>query len=102
MTLQKQIVGRRGERLAEDYLVALGAELLECNFRVDYSEIDLLFRHGDEIVAVEVKTRAVEDLEAPEEAIRLSQLRRIARGLVTYAQDHDMLEMPLRIDAVLI
>src|SRR6266851_1176890 len=102
MNLHNQSVGRRGERLAEEHLLALGAELLVRNFRRDHTEIDLLFKHEGELVAVEVKTRDVEDPEQPEEAIRWAQLRRITRGLVTYAMDHDMLELPHRIDVVLI
>jgi putative endonuclease len=95
-------VGRRGERLAEEHLLAQGAKLLARNFHIQYAEVDLLFEHEGELVAVEVKTRDVEDLEAPEEAIHRRQLIRIERALAMYAQDNDMLEMPWRIDAVLI
>lgn len=102
MTTLKQTVGRLGERLAEDYFVALDAELLHRNFRVDYAEIDLLFKHEGELVAVEVKTRGVEDFVEPEECIYWSQLRRIVRGLETYAMDNDLQEMPFRIDVILI
>ena len=102
MTTQTQIVGRHGERLAEDYFVALDAELLERNYHVDYSEIDLLFKHEGELVAVEVKTRDVTDFVEPEECVRVPQLQRIARGLETYAMDNDLQEMPFRIDVVLI
>jgi putative endonuclease len=94
--------GRRGERLAEAYLLAQGAELLERNYHVQYAEVDLILLHEGELVAVEVKTRRVDDLAAPEECIFVSQLRRVVRGLTTYAQDHDLLEMPFRIDAVLV
>src|SRR5438128_9785277 len=102
MTPPNQTVGRRGERLAEEYLLALGATLLERNFRRDYTEIDLLVEYEGELVAVEVKTRDVEDLEQPEEAVRWAQLRRITRGMTTYAMNNDRLEMPWRIDAILI
>jgi putative endonuclease len=102
MTPHNQTVGRRGERLAEEYLLALGATLLERNLRRDYTEIDLLVEYEGELVAVEVKTREVEDLEQPEEAVRWAQLRRITRGMATYAMDNDRLEMPWRIDAILI
>jgi putative endonuclease len=97
-----RVIGRRGERLAEHYLVAQGAELLERNFHVQYAEVDLILRHEGELVAVEVKTRDVGDFEAPEEAIRGAQLRRIVRGLTTYAHDNDLLELPFRIDVILI
>ncbi|HEY2594493.1 MAG TPA: YraN family protein [Chloroflexota bacterium] len=102
MTLTTRVIGRRGERLAEHYLVAQGAELLERNFHVQYAEVDLILKHEGDLVAVEVKTRDVGDFEAPEEAIHATQLRRIVRGLTTYARDNDLLEMPFRIDVILI
>lgn len=94
--------GRRGERLAEAYLLAHGAELLERNYHVAYAEVDLIVLHEGELVAVEVKARDAVDLAAPEECVRIAQLRRIVRGLTTYAQDNGLLEMPFRIDVVAI
>lgn len=95
-------VGRRGERLAEAHLVSLGAKILERNFWVQYAEVDLIAVHEGELVAVEVKTRDVEDFVPPEEVVRRAQINRVIRGLMTYAQDNDLLEMPMRIDVVLI
>jgi putative endonuclease len=102
MRLDRRTVGRLGERLAERHLPDQGARLLERNHHEQYGEIDLLFEDGDERVAVEVKTRDVEDLEQPEEAVRWPQLRRIVRTMTTYAMDNNLLERPWRIDAVLI
>ena len=102
MKLQSQSVGRLGERLAEQHLLEQGARLLERNYRIDHGEIDLLLEDRDELVAVEVKTRDVEDLEQPEEAVSWRQLRRIARTMATYAMDHDLLEQSWRVDVVLI
>ena len=102
MRLVSHSVGRLGERLAEDHLLQQGAQLLERNYRIDYGEVDLLMRHEGELVAVEVKTRDVEDLEQPEEAVRWDQLRRIARTMSSYAADEDLMELPWRIDVVVI
>jgi putative endonuclease len=102
MRLHSHTVGRLGERLAEEHLLAQGARLLERNYRIEYGEIDLLLEHDGELVAVEVKTRDVADLEQPEEAISWQQLRRIVRAMSTYAMDNDLLEASWRIDAVLI
>jgi putative endonuclease len=102
MRLQTQSVGRQGERLAEQHLLDQGARLLERNYRIDYGEIDLLLEDKDELVAVEVKTRDVQDLEQPEEAVSRRQLRRIARAMATYAMEHDLLEATWRVDVVLI
>jgi putative endonuclease len=95
-----QVVGRFGERLAEEHLVGLGGTLLERNYRIQYGEIDLLFEHDGDLVAVEVKTRDVTDLEDPLEAVHFGQLRRIVHTLTTYAQDNDLLERSMRIDVV--
>src|SRR5207302_8930600 len=102
MSLRTQNVGRRGEQLAEKHLLAQGARLLERNYRIDYGEIDLLLEHEGDLVAVEVKTRDIGDLEAPEEAVRLTQLRRIGRASATYAMDNDLLDATWRIDVLLI
>ena len=102
MSLRTQNVGRRGEQLAEEHLLAQGARLLERNYRIDHGEIDLLLDHEGDLVAVEVKTRDVQDIEQPEEAVSWHQLRRIVRALSTYAMDNDLLEGTWRIDVVLI
>lgn len=95
-------IGRRGERLAEEYLVAQGAEVLERNYYVQYAEADLILKHEGELVAVEVKARDVADFVEPEEVVRRAQLARVVRALTTYAQDNDLLEMPFRLDVILI
>ena len=102
MTHYTRTVGRLGERLAEDHFVTLGATILERNYYLQYAEVDLIVEHEGELVAVEVKTRRIDNLAAPEECIFPSQLRRVVRGLTTYAQDSDRLEMPFRIDAILV
>lgn len=102
MRLHAHNTGRFGERLAEEYYLGLGATLLERNFHVQYAEVDLILEHDGDLVAVEVKTRSVLDMAAPEECVLQSQLRRIVRGLTTYAQDNDRLEMSFRIDVIAI
>ncbi len=95
-------IGRAGGRLAETHFVSVGARILERNYHIQYAEVDLIVEHEGELVAVEVKTRDVEDLVEPEEVVRVGQLRRVVRGLTTYAQDNDLLEKPFRVDVVLI
>jgi putative endonuclease len=102
MTTNTRRMGRLGERLAEEHLTGLGARVLERNYHAQYAEVDLILEHEGELVAVEVKTRDVSDLEQPEEAVHGAQLRRIVKGLTTYAMDNDKLEMPHRIDVVAI
>lgn len=51
-------LGRRGERLAADYLRHLGYRVVGSGFLARRGEIDLVCRHGDRLVLVEVKTRS--------------------------------------------
>jgi putative endonuclease len=93
-------LGRFGELLAETHLVKLGAQVLARNYRSQPGEIDLVVEHDGDLVAVEVKTRTDLDLEAPEEAVTPWKLRRMMRGLETFAIDNDMVERHWRLDVV--
>ena len=49
--------GAAGERAAKERLQRDGLKFLTANFRSERGEIDLVFRDGDCLVFVEVKTR---------------------------------------------
>jgi len=102
MSMHNRALGQQGERLAERYLIEQGARLLTRNYRIPFAEIDLVVEHEGELVAVEVKTRAIDDLEEPVEAITRRKLQRIVQALTAYATDTGLLEMPWRIDVVAI
>jgi putative endonuclease len=53
----KKARGDRAERIASDWFVAQGFELLASNLRIGRFEIDLVLRDGPVIVLVEVRTR---------------------------------------------
>jgi putative endonuclease len=93
-------LGKWGEQLAETLLVKLGATVLARNYRSEPGEIDLVIEHEDDLVAVEVKTRTALDLELPEEAVTHWKLRRMIRGLQSFAMDNDMKERHWRLDVV--
>jgi len=50
-------LGRQGEELAAEYLIKLGYQILQRNYRTPRGEIDLLANQGDTLVIVEVKSR---------------------------------------------
>ncbi len=54
---QHLLVGRRGEQYAKKHLSDLGMKYLTSNFSSEFGEIDLIFRDGEVLVFVEVKTR---------------------------------------------
>lgn len=62
-------VGDRGEELALRRLLAEGYELVERNYRTRYGEIDLILRHADSLIFVEVKLRRGTSFGDPAEAV---------------------------------
>jgi putative endonuclease len=62
-------IGNYGERVAAAFLRRRGYKVLLRNYRTARGEIDLVCRHGDILVFVEVKTRAAVDLVPASEAI---------------------------------
>ncbi len=101
-TTQARALGQFGEALAEEYLKECGAQILARNYRVDGGEADLILWHDGDLVAVEVKTRDVTDLEQPEEAVRWWKIRRIVHALTWYASEADLLEEHWRVDLMAI
>jgi putative endonuclease len=95
-------LGVRGERHAEQYLLARGARILARNFGCAFGELDLVVDWGGDLVAVEVKTRTEGCLESPLDALTPWKLRRLARALTAYALDTHYPDCQWRIDAILI
>lgn len=91
------------EELARDYLRARGFELLAENYPVKGGEIDLVMRHGEETVFVEVRQRRSDRYGTASESIdarKLARLRRAARLYLTRHHGRD--DLPVRLDAILV
>ena len=97
----KDELGRRGERLAEAHLVALGYSMLDRNWRCSHGEIDLIARDGDEVAFVEVKTRSSVAFGHPFEAITAAKLARLRRLAIVWSSEHPRAGR-IRIDVIAI
>jgi putative endonuclease len=100
MTSARQGLGRLGERLAADRLVALGYEIVERNFRCPAGEIDLVTRRSDTWVFVEVRTRRGTRFGTPEESFTPRKRAHMVASAQHYLQAHNLEDVPWRIDAV--
>jgi len=78
---RRQTLGELGETLACEELRRRGYAILERRYRTRYGEIDIVARHGDVLVFVEVKARAGDAFGTGAEARFQSRLHRNARRL---------------------
>src|SRR3954454_23531501 len=71
-------LGALGERAAKRHLKKAGLKFLTANFKSKRGEIDLVFRDGDCLVFVEVKTRSSEDWTRPAAAVDFDKQRKLS------------------------
>ncbi len=92
--------GTIGEEAARRFLEEKGFKFLTANFTSKRGEIDLIFRDGQTLVFVEVKTRSVGGWTRPARAVD----RRKRQALVHTADDYLRLlkdsQVPYRFDVV--
>lgn len=85
---EKQQRGALGEQAAVDYLRQKGFVIIERNWRMGRSEVDIIASRYDEIHFVEVKTRKFSSMTAPEEAITEQKMRAMRRAASAYLALH--------------
>ena len=92
--------GILGERAAKKHLRQLGLKYLAANFRSERGEIDLVFRHDDCLVFVEVKTRSSEDWVRPAAAVNAHKRRLLSRTALDYLRLLKNPQVKIRFDIV--
>jgi putative endonuclease len=103
-------LGRRGEALAAEHLLAHGYTLVASNFKlgvgrnrrgaVVQAEIDLVAYDGRTVCFVEVKTRASDRFAAPEANVDLRKQRQVTRAARAYRRMLGLSGEPYRYDVV--
>jgi putative endonuclease len=76
--------GELGERAAKKFLQKQGLKFLAANFRSARGEMDLIFRDGDCLAFVEVKTRSSEDWTRPAAAVDARKRRLLSQTALDY------------------
>ena len=92
--------GELGERAAKKLLQQAGLKFLAANFRSEHGEIDLIFRDGDCLCFVEVKTRSSEDWTRPAAAVDARKKKLLSQTALDYLQRLKNPEVKFRFDIV--
>ena len=84
--------GKMGEQMTARYLTDKGYIILEHNYRRGHLEIDLIALDGDELVIVEVKSRAYDNILQPEAAVDHKKRQALIRLANEYVKSHNRKE----------
>jgi putative endonuclease len=85
-------IGNLGEKLAVEYLKNQGYQIIECNYKNELGEIDIIALDADDYCFVEVKTREGADYGSPLEAVTEEIQARIGRIAKMYVQEQDLVD----------
>ncbi|MFC1903636.1 YraN family protein [Chloroflexota bacterium] len=98
--MKRKDVGILGEQLARDFLEKQSYRILETNYRCPEGEVDIIARHKDSLVFVEVRARRSLQFGSPEESITSIKKGRLRAVAAHYLQAHHDLSQSWRIDVV--
>ena len=100
--MNRQEVGKLGEKTARKFLKKRGYRIRETGFRCPHGEIDIVAQQKDYLVFVEVRTKSSLDFGTPEESITQAKKKKLIASALTYINTHQKLPSLWRIDVVAI
>lgn len=93
-------VGNLGEAIAVEYLISVGYEILERNFRCKIGEVDIIAKDGIYLTFIEVKTRRVLDYGEPCESVTASKVKKIVKCSQYFTLINQIKNISFRFDVV--
>ena len=97
-----QNIAKIGEKLAVEHLKTQGYQILAENYRFQRGEIDIIAKHEERIVFVEVKTRRSLKYGLPQSAVTVQKQRQISKIALAYLQKHNLIDTSCRFDVIAI
>ncbi len=93
--------GEVGERIAAQYLISKGYQIVERNWRFGRYELDIIASKGDDIIFIEVKTRSNERFMPTYKSIDKRKIKNIVLAADKYIKVHHI-ELNIRFDIVIL
>ena len=89
------------EKEAAKFLIKNGYKIIETNFNTKYGEIDIIAKHRDYLVFVEVKYRKSSNTGTSQEAVTFAKQQKIIKSAIVYLKQN-RIENNIRFDVVAI
>jgi putative endonuclease len=100
MPSERDEFGRRGEELAERFLIAAGLKFVTRRYGTPVGELDLVFLDGRTVVFVEVKTQRDRRLLDPHERVTTPKQRKLLKAAEWFLHRRRLTRRPCRFDVV--
>lgn len=94
-------LGKKGEKLAVEFLLKNNYKILETNYRYLKAEVDIIALKDETLVAVEVKTRSTNYFEEPQDAVKAKKIKLLVTAIDYYVVEKD-LDVEVRFDIIAI
>lgn len=100
MSKSHRQIGNEAEDLACNFLQNKGWEILDRNYYSGHSEIDIIARHGEVIVFLEVKMRSTTQFGKPVEFVNEQKIEHVFRAAEHWAREQELQHSPMRFDVI--
>lgn len=95
-----KLLGDKGEKAAAKFLRQAGYTILAHSYKNQFGEVDLIAKHGQQIVFVEVKTRQTTDQGQPFEAVDARKQQKLTRIALAWLKKQKRLNQTARFDVI--
>lgn len=85
-----QNIGEKGEKIAQNYLLQNGFQILHTNWRFGYKELDIIATKNACLHIVEVKTRTSQFWENPKDAVVRRKQKNMIAAADAYISKYDI------------
>lgn len=92
-------LGKLGEQLATDYLRKKGYEIVVRNFVFQKAEIDIIAKHNNVMICVEVKTRNSDFFGDPQDFVTPNKIKLLVKAMDAYITENDI-DLETRFDII--
>ncbi|MFH4969142.1 YraN family protein [Gaetbulibacter sp. M240] len=98
---QHNLLGKKGEDLAVDFLINKGYIILDRNYRYERAEVDIIAKKDQTLAVIEVKTRSTTDFGNPQDFVKPKQIERLVNAVDAYITSN-LLDFEVRFDIIAI
>ncbi|MBT8317884.1 MAG: YraN family protein [Lutibacter sp.] len=94
-------LGKEGEKLAEEFLLKNGYQIIEKNWRFKKAEVDIIAKKNEILAIIEVKTRSNNYFGNPQDFVNQKKIKLLVEAINQYVISKE-LDLDVRFDIIAI